>query len=541
MLSAAYINELQIQFVINYNRKSRQDEELERRTGEDTLKAQRDMMDRTLIPLSVPYDQLDEIGSGDKISTRPVFQGVIRSLEDGKYQAIAVKEISRMGRGSYTDMGIIYDLIVDKRIFIITPWKVYDPKNNADLRQIRFELFMSREEFETTRERLTGGRYTSAMAGKWVAGKAPFGYQVSKSTKKLEILEEDAQVVRIIFELFVNGISDEDGTLRNVKFRALATYLRRIGIRTPKGRIEWRPENLKYLLSNDAYIGVIRYRTTVTIDGRVIKRPVDEHIVVEDSHPKIIDMEMWDKAQALIADSSYSPRVRMDFKPYELTGLPVCAKCGRKMVRQEQNQKYVNKAGETKSYHKEFLFCITSNCTMVKYRAVEESLLEVLQLIGDLDDDQIESTLNPLLAAGDAPSKSTEDTGQFIERRKKELKQRMSFIYEKYESGKYTDEMFDERKAEVDLDLVKLENMLNIGVESTSKNKAIINIQFVRKNIASVLINYTESANRSDKNAVLRQVFEKVLIEVTEKGRGSTPSKFNIYPTIKLDFVSPDI
>lgn len=539
MLTAAYIAELQIQFIINYNRRSRQDEELERRTGEDTLKTQRELMDRTLVPLGVPYDQLDEIGSGDKISTRPIFQDVIKTLNDGKYQAIAVKEISRMGRGSYTDMGIIYDLICDKRIFIITPWKIYDPKNQADLRQIRFELFMSREEFETTRERLAGGRYTSAMAGKWVSGKAPFGYRVNANTKKLEIHEEDARIVRIIFDLFVNGIPDGDGVLTNVKYRALATYLRQIGVRTPHGRNEWRPDNLEYLLTNEVYIGTTRQFTTITIDGKSIPRLPEEHAVVVNAHEAIIDMEMWDKARALAEDRSYTPRVKMGFKPYELTGLLVCAKCGRKMVRQVQNQKYINKQGELKVYYKEFMLCSTSSCTMVKYRAVEESLLEVLRLISDLDNDQIESALEPLLAEKN-PGKSTEDADHFIERRKKELKQRMDFIYEKYETGMYSDEIFVARKAEIDMDLAKLENMQNNEAGTTSKNTSTIDAQFVRNNITSVLINYTDDADREEKNQIFRGVFEKVLIEVTEKGRGSIPSKFNIYPTFRLKFVSPN-
>jgi len=164
-LSAAQrlIQEYGIKNAINYLRKSRQDEEREKKTGEDVLHEQKVLMDRVLEGYGVPYDQKPEIGSGDKISTRPVFQGIIEDLRAGKYDAIAVKEISRMGRGSYTDMGIIYDLLVEKRIFIITPWKIYDPRNPSDLRQIRFELFMSREEFETTRERLTGGRYNAAM------------------------------------------------------------------------------------------------------------------------------------------------------------------------------------------------------------------------------------------------------------------------------------------------------------------------------------------------------------------------------------------
>ncbi|WP_158681496.1 recombinase family protein, partial [Microbulbifer pacificus] len=174
-----------IKNIINYLRRSRKDEEQERKTGEDTLHAQKKLMDRVLADYGVPYDQEPEIGSGDKISSRPVFQQIIKEIKNGKYDAIAVKEISRLGRGSYTDMGIIYDLIQDKRLMIVTPWKIYDPSNPTDLRQIRFELFMSREEYETARERLNGGRYNAAMEGKWVAGRAPFGYTYNPETKHL--------------------------------------------------------------------------------------------------------------------------------------------------------------------------------------------------------------------------------------------------------------------------------------------------------------------------------------------------------------------
>src|SRR5690606_16543002 len=228
-----------IKKIVNYLRKSRQDEEREKKTGEDTLHEQKQLMDRVLSDYGIPYDQKSEVGSGDKISTRPVFRQVIEDIKADKYDAIAVKEISRMGRGSYTDMGIIYDLIVDNRIFIITQYKIYDPTNPSDLRQIRFELFMSREEFETTRERLNGGRYNAAMEGKWVAGRAPFGYDYNPQTKRLVINEKEAEIVRAIFDFYANGIIENNGKRKLVQFRALSTYLKRLGIKTPRGKDEW--------------------------------------------------------------------------------------------------------------------------------------------------------------------------------------------------------------------------------------------------------------------------------------------------------------
>lgn len=534
MLNAIQLKDL-IQCIVNYIRRSRQDEELEKRTGEDTLKSQTDLMDRALTPLGIPYVQELEIGSGDKISTRPVFKKVIEDLRTGKYQAIAVKEISRMGRGSYTDMGIIYDLLIEKRIFIITPWKIYDPKNPADLKQIRFELFMSREEFETTRERLTGGRYNSAMAGRWVAGKAPFGYQINKTTRKLEIHEEDAQIVRIIFDLFTNGIPDENGKLQSVRYRALATYLKRKGIRTPKGTVEWRPDNLKYLLTNEAYIGTLRYRQTETINGRAVRRPEEEHVIVYNAHQPIIDEDTWNRTQIKANDYSYNPRVKMDFKPYELTGLFVCNVCGRKMIRQESNQSYTNKKSEeTKVYHKEFLFCVTSSCTMVKYRAAEEALLETLQFLKELDPDLIVSTLKPMIAESNEVGKSSEDIIHYVERRTKELKQRMKFVFDQFESGRYTNEMFDERKAEIDKELEQLKEMDKTNSPTETNTGPRFDADVVKKELTSAYDNYLRSTDRSEKNEILREVFDHVRIEVIEKGRGSIPAKFNIYPKLKL-------
>lgn len=79
-----------IKSIINYLRKSRQDMEREKKTGEDTLHEQKLLMDRVLSNYDTPYEQHTEIGSGDKIETRPVFQQIIKDIRNGKYDAIAV-------------------------------------------------------------------------------------------------------------------------------------------------------------------------------------------------------------------------------------------------------------------------------------------------------------------------------------------------------------------------------------------------------------------------------------------------------------------
>ncbi|MGG1663053.1 recombinase family protein [Brevibacillus sp. NRS-1366] len=518
-------SEYKITNIINYLRKSRQDIERERKTGEDTLSEQKKLMERILDDMGIPYEQRLEIGSGDQISTRPIFQSVIEDLKNKKYDAIAVKEISRLGRGSYTDMGIIYDLLRQNRIYIITPWKIYDPNNNSDARQIRFELFLSREEFETTKERLIGSRYNYAMEGKWVAGSTPFGYNYNQNTQRLEESEEEAKIVRLIFNLYVNGIEGKE-----VSFRAISTYLRRIGIKTPKGKTEWRATQVRQLIENPVYIGQVRFRITERVNGKVVKRPKEEQIIVDDAHKPIIDLTTWNKSMIKIQNKTL-PKTKLDFSPCELASLIVCKKCRRKMVRQYSVQNYKRKDGEISKYHKEFLWCTTSACTFVKYRDVESTIISYLEHLTILDDNKLHNEiLNGLVSEDEF---DYDEVRKSIEQRKRELQNRLKFVFEKYESGIYSDTDFIERKSAIEKEMSELE-LVNVNTNDSIEIEKI-DVGQIKGNINSVLTAYNALENKTRKNTLLRAVFDYIDLEVIEKGRGAKPTRFELTPILKAD------
>lgn len=530
------LREFGVTNLINYLRRSRQDIEREKKTGEDTLHEQKQLMDRVLADYGIPYDQEFEIGSGDKISTRPVFKKIIKDLEMGKYQAIAVKEISRMGRGSYTDMGIIYDLIIEKTIYIITPWKIYDPTNPADLRQIRFELFLSREEFETTRERLNGGRHNAALEGKWIFGPPPFGFDVHPKTQKLVPKEEEAEIVRLIFDYYAHGIILKNGKRKLVQFRALATYLKRVGIKTVTGKDEWHANYLKEFLSNERYIGTLRSNTRKTLpDGTRVPTPESEHIIVYNAHPPIIDMETWERVQDRINNRDTPTNCKLDFEPNRLAGLCVCKKCGKRFIRRGAVQRYKKKDGTISVYEKFMLFCGTTGCTYVKYNAIEEDILETLRYLRDLDSEILKQQLEHIVIK-EEPADTIEDILNRVKLRREELDRRMKFIYEKYESGIYTDEMFLERKSEIDKSLEEL-NKINFDDELDT-NQQHFDIKVVKSNIDSVLKAYQNSTNQADQNRLLHSIFSHINIEILEKGSGQRPAVHRIEPFLKSAVLS---
>ena len=194
-----------IEKAICYIRKSREDVEAEKR-GEDTLAKQRDLLLKDLLPrYEFEYDVAEEVASGDSIKDRPVFQKVFRDLESGKYQAIVCKDLTRLGRGSYGDMGKVYDLLLERRIFIITQGNVYDPAKREHQQHLRFNLFFAREEYEMIKGRLQDGKDLQARRGKWVQGASiPYGYRYNSKEKILDVYEEEAKIVRLIFDLYAN-------------------------------------------------------------------------------------------------------------------------------------------------------------------------------------------------------------------------------------------------------------------------------------------------------------------------------------------------
>lgn len=514
--------------IINYLRRSRQDVQREKLTGEDTLLAQEKLMNGVLEGLGIPYHQKKEIGSGDKISKRPVFQGILEELKMGKYDAIAVKEISRLGRGSYSDMGIIYELIIDKRILIITPHRIYDPTNQTDLRQIRFEMFFAREEFETTRERLTTARYNSAIEGKWMAGKVPYGYERNRKTNRLEIIEDEADVIRMIYDLYINGYEG-----KMVRERAIGTILKRAGILTAQGKKTWETSQIHKYLTNEAYIGIAKFRTTKrNSEGKVEKRPAEEHIVKEDAHDKIISVETFNKVQDLMKE--IVPRTKLDAQTYPFTGIVTCSCCGHKLRVNKYKRKRMND-----EYFDIYFKCRTG-CFTIKYNYVEMAIEKLMQNLKEVDSKTIAEMYEKTNAVRQENEKEQmmEMLKESAEKKKEDLQNRLKFIQDKHFKGIYTDDDYLGYKKEIDAEMIEVEKLLN-GVNETAVTNETIDPKKVENKMITIIDAYKKSDSNEKKNELLRNLFQKITLEVKEKGRGGNnpqAPKFDMDITLSLKF-----
>ncbi|MEZ5921944.1 MAG: recombinase family protein [Parvularculaceae bacterium] len=109
----------------------------------------------------------------------------------------------------------------------------------------------------------------NAEQGFWNGSRAPFGYRTYtaevrgiRNKKKIEIDEPEAEIVRLIFRLYVHG----DGTLGPIGTKRIATTLNAGGARNRDGQ-PFRLQFVDKVLRNTAYIGEHYYNRTIC-DGR---------------------------------------------------------------------------------------------------------------------------------------------------------------------------------------------------------------------------------------------------------------------------------
>lgn len=224
-----------------YLRKSRIDLEAEANGQGDTLARHRaallKLAQKRGFNITGCYE---EVRSGESIAARPEMQRLLNDVEDGRWAGVLVMEVERLARGNTTDQGIVADTFKYSDTKIVTPNKIYDPGDEFDEEYFEFGLFMSRREYKTINRRLQRGRRASLSEGKYIAGKATYGYERYKLSGEkgysLRIIPEQAEIVRQIYNWYVNGELLPDGTLRPLGSYTIAKRLDARGIPSPHRR-----------------------------------------------------------------------------------------------------------------------------------------------------------------------------------------------------------------------------------------------------------------------------------------------------------------
>ena len=519
-----------------YLRKSRADAEAEERGEGETLarheKALLDLAKRQHLNISKIYK---EVVSGDTIAARPIMQQLLSDIEGGLWDGVLVMEVERLARGDTIDQGIVAQTFKFSGTKIITPIKTYDPNNEYDEEYFEFGLFMSRREYKTINRRLQRGREASVKEGKYVASMAPYGYERVKIKNDkgytLAVVPDHAEIVKMIFDWYVNGVKDKNGECRRLGIQQIARKLNELHV-PPIRHDYWQKETIRDMIINPAYIGKVRWRwrpyKKKMVKGKTaIERPrnYDEDCIISDGlHPAIVDKDVFERAQALISDVPTPPVGYKKELKNPLAGIIICGECGRKMV---------FRSGESIG-KKDYIICHARGCKNIgaPFELIEKRVLETLQQW--LLDYKLECDNRPIQNKHD---EILQKSIKRIEGDISTLEKQLSSTYDLLERGIYsTDEFLNRSRSISDRIQSAKENYKSVESELGLSHVQEDNRKNIVPKIEHLLDIYDHLSSASAKNELLKEILEKAVYVKTASGslRGNSADDFmlDLYPKL---------
>lgn len=277
----------------------------------------------------------DEGITGTSAHKRPEFLRMIRQCKQGKIDIVLTKSISRFARNTVDCLNYVRAL---KELGIAVIFE----KENMNTLEIDSEILITmlgafaQSESESISANVRWGIRQAMKEGKAAINYRYFyGYRKGEDGRP-EIIPEQAEVVRKIYDLFLSG----------TPIRGILEYLNANNIPNISGKSQWAKNAVNSILTNEKYCGDVLLQKTYIDDciNKKVKKNTGQlpMYLVQNHHEGIISHETFDAAQAELARRSAgrSPskknaptgRSRYSSK-YALSDRLYCGECGTRYQR----------------------------------------------------------------------------------------------------------------------------------------------------------------------------------------------------------------
>lgn len=462
--------------------------------------------------------------SGTSTKDRVSFQKMLNDIEKQKnIDTVIVWKLSRLSR-SMVDLANTVSFLEKNNVNLICITQGIDTSTAMGKSFVYMAGIFAEIERDNIIETCRMGMKQRAMQGLWNGGKV-FGYR-SNESKELVIHEDEAKIIREIFDLFTN---------KSWGYKKIASYLNNKGSKTMKGT-NWSITSIKQIVDNPIYSGYIKWGEHTDWSKKRRKGKQEEFILVEGKHIPIINKDIWTKSQEI-----RKIRGNKTQKVYEgnflLSGLVKCPVCGSSMISHRTPKK--GKVGEYYRYYQCSNF-FNKGSSVCKSNLVNADIAEayVLNRINEIVNSK--EIINAIIKK--VEKESTIDTSHLeieLKRLKKEIEtinvkksETLELEYQnKIDINTLTQRLsfLDKKEATVNKQIKSIEVEL-----STNENQ--VNIK--PKMIKAILENFTKIFNNS--NITKKKLLLKSIIDSISIHQGKT-TKDRIVDKIKLYFEPQEV
>jgi site-specific DNA recombinase len=287
----------------------------------------------------IVQEYVDAGFSGADIQNRPAFTQMMNDIEsekDGIAHVLSFK-LSRLGRNAIDTLESLRKM-QEHGVNILTDDGAVDSSSAYGNFFILIMSGLAEMERENILAQTFAGRVEKARQGRYNGGQAPYGYRIRQTANKsekgiLEINEEEAPLIRLIFDRYVNHESGDGKVAEYLVTHGYSKAARE------NGKLVYVDESfVGNVIRNEVYCGTMVYgkRTNVKNPktGKISTRVRDrsEWYRSEGLHEPIISKELFEKAQAIRKRNTYyQPKVFDPNHAAIFSGILVCPECGAPM------------------------------------------------------------------------------------------------------------------------------------------------------------------------------------------------------------------
>lgn len=290
----------------------------------------------------------DDGKSATSTKNRSNFQAMIEDCMAGKIDMVITKSISRFARNTVDSLTNIRKL-KEKNIAVFFEKEGINTLEGSGELLVTILSSQAQEESRNISENCHWGIVRKFESGKVIVNHSKFlGYTKDKDGN-LVIIPEEADLVRRIFRLFLEGNS-------SYKIKRI---LEADGILTVTGKTVWQATVIDKMLSNEKYMGDALLQKTYTVDFLTKKKVLNKSIVpqyyIADNHEAIIPKELYHRVQEEkarrgaiyrpVSKKADAPSIKGKYSAkYVLSDIMVCAECGQPYRRQVWSKYGIKKA-----------------------------------------------------------------------------------------------------------------------------------------------------------------------------------------------------
>lgn len=443
---------------------------------------------------------IDDGISGMHADKREEFQRMLKDAKLGKIDMIITKEISRFARNTLDSIRYTRELLS----YGVCVWFQNDGINTIDDdSEFRLTIMagVAQDEIRKLSSRVKFGHAQSIKNGV-VLGHRMYGYSNNKG--KLELIPEEADMIRIIFQDYASGISTP----------RIEKKLWDMGYRSFKGG-KINRDVIKNIIRNPKYKGYYCGGKVKVVDMFTKKQeflPQSEWIMFKDDGsrvPQIIDETTWEKANAYLRERGEAIKSRKtSFKSENIfTGKLFCANDGAPYW---MKQHYIRGKEDVRWVCSYKIKNGAASCD--SFGLAESELKEVIAELINKSSENIDSILEEYFEILQSSIKNIPDNKNEISRLEKQidlLKQKREKILEYNLDGKISDDEFISRNKEYVKQIKQIESHI-LEIQNTKSPEPVeIQLSAIKEQLEKFKGVTSKDINRQ----IVNELFEKITVE----------------------------